>query len=93
MKQVGDSSLEAHPVKQNNPLPVLCSPGGAFGRGSVWTGLSRAGTRRGLPEATQHTQAHLLTLTCTFTEWLSLHCTVIARPFVAVTLGDDEGTS
>lgn len=62
-KQVGDSSTgasEAHPVKQNNPLPVLWSLGGAFGWSSVWTGPSRAGTRRGLPEATQHMRARNL---------------------------------
>lgn len=59
-KQVGDNSTEAseaHPVKQNNPLPVLWSLGGTLGCSSVWTGLSRAGTWRGLPEAMQHTKA------------------------------------
>lgn len=61
-KQVGDSSTkasEAHPVKQNNPLPVLWSLGGALGYSSVWTGLSRARTRRGLPKAMQHTKARM----------------------------------
>lgn len=79
---------QAHPVKQNNPLPVLWSLGGAFGCSSVWERLSRAGTRRGLPEATD---AILLKHTCTCAQSLSLENDCLS--LVAVILGADEGTS
>lgn len=69
--------------KKNNPLPVLCS------RRSFWQQFcldrlqqSRDRERAARGNATHaSTQACLLTHTCTCTQWLSLHCTMIACPF------------